>query len=144
MIEQIIMEKLERADYKLTGQRKAVLEVMRENRGEHLTAEEVLHEARRKVPNIGIATVYRTLERLAGIKILYKTIFDEGKYRYELSDLAEHEHQHHHILCVGCGKIFEVEEALLDSLEKQLEQEGFEIVNHQLKIYAYCSNCRSH
>jgi len=141
MLEQNIREKLEQADYKLTGQRKAVLEVMRENRGAHLTAEEVLNEARRKVPNIGIATVYRTLERLASMKILYKTIFDEGKYRYELSDLAEH--QHHHILCVACGKIFEVEEGLLDSLEEHLEQEGFEIVNHQLKIYAYCSDCRS-
>lgn len=140
MLEQIIKEKLEKADYKLTGQRKAVLEVMRENRGAHLTAEEVLHEARRKVPNIGIATVYRTLERFAALEILYKTIFDEGKYRYELSDLTEH--QHLHVLCVGCGKIFEVAEGLLDSLEEQLEKEGFEIVNHQLKIYAYCSKCR--
>ena len=141
MFEQIIKEKLEKADYKLTGQRKAVLDVMRENRGTHLTAEEVLHAARQKVPHIGIATVYRTLERFAAIEILYKTIFDESKYRYELSDLTDH--QHLHVLCVGCGKIFEVEEGLLDSLEEKLEKEGFEIVNHQLKIYAYCKECRS-
>lgn len=141
ILEQIIKEKLEKADYKLTGQRKAVLEVMRENRGTHLTAEEVLHAARRKVPNIGIATVYRTLERFAALDILYKTIFDEGKYRYELSDITVH--QHLHILCVGCGKIFEVEEGLLDGLEQHLEKKGFEIVNHQLTIYAYCSDCRS-
>ena len=140
MFDQVIKDRLEKADYKLTQQRRAVLEVMRENRGEHLTAEEVLYGARRKVPNIGIATVYRTLDRLAALEILYKTIFDEGKYRYELADISEH--QHHHILCVSCGKIFEVEEGLLDSLEEHLEREGFEIVNHQLKIYAYCSECR--
>jgi Fur family ferric uptake transcriptional regulator len=139
MFEPGIKERLVKADYKLTQQRKAVLEVMQDNRGEHLTAEDVLHKARKKVPNLGIATVYRTLERLATIDVLYKTIFDEGKYRYELSDQAEH--QHHHILCISCSRIFEVEEGLLDSLEKHLEKEGFEIVNHQLKIYAYCPEC---
>jgi Fur family ferric uptake transcriptional regulator len=139
MFEQGIKERLEKADYKLTQQRKAVLEVMQDKRGEHLTAEEVLYEARKKVPHLGIATVYRTLERLATIEVLYKTTFDEGKYRYELSDQAEH--QHHHIICIVCGRIFEVEEGLLDSLENHLEKEGFEIVNHQLKIYAYCPDC---
>jgi Fur family ferric uptake transcriptional regulator len=139
MFEQIIKDRLEKAEYKLTQQRKAVLEVMQDKRGEHLSAEEVLYEARKKVPNLGIATVYRTLERLATIDVLYKTIFDEGKYRYELSDQAEH--QHHHILCISCSRIFEVEDGLLDSLEKHLEKDGFEIVNHQLKIYAYCPDC---
>jgi Fur family ferric uptake transcriptional regulator len=109
-----------------------------QQKGEHLTAQEVLNEARRKVPNLGIATVYRNLERLAALNILYKTIFDEGKYRYELADLTEH--QHHHILCVECGNIFEVEEGLLDTLEEHLEKQGFEIINHQLKIFAYCAD----
>jgi Fur family ferric uptake transcriptional regulator len=133
------MDRLEKADYKLTQQRQAVIEVMHERRGEHLTAEEVLNAARQKVPNLGIATVYRTLERLAALEILYKTLLTEGRYRYELTDLSEH--QHHHILCVGCGKIFEVEEGLLDSLEDHVEKEGFTIINHQLKIYAYCPEC---
>ncbi|MDD4801733.1 MAG: Fur family transcriptional regulator [Syntrophomonas sp.] len=140
MFEPGIKEKIEKAQYKLTQQRKAVLEVMQDKQGEHLSAEEVLQEARKKVPNLGIATVYRTLERLAAIEVLYKTIFEEGKYRFELSDQAEH--QHHHIICMACGKIYEVDEAMLDSLEKHLEKEGFEIVNHQLKIYAYCPECK--
>jgi Fur family ferric uptake transcriptional regulator len=139
LLEQTINEKLNKADYKLTHQRKAVLEVMMAKRGEHLSAEEVLHEARKKAPNLGIATVYRTLERLASIEVLYKTIFEEGRYRYELSDLNEH--QHHHIVCIACGKIYEVEESWLNNLEKHLETEGFQIVNHQLKIYAYCPDC---
>ena len=137
-----IDDQLEAANYRLTQQRKAVLDVMRENSGCHLTAEEVLAKARRKVPNIGIATVYRTLERLASMQILYKTLFDGGKYRYEIS--AQEDHQHHHIICVSCNRIFEVEETLLDSLELYLEQQGFEIVDHQLKIYAYCPECLSH
>lgn len=140
MIDKSIHDRLEQADYKLTQQRKAVLKVMQENRGQHLSAEEVLLAAREKAPNIGIATVYRALERLAALGVLYKTIFDEGRYRYELSD--EQTHQHHHIICLLCGRIFEVEESLLNGLEQQLEGEGFEIINHQLKVYAYCSECR--
>jgi len=139
MSRQTINEQLESANYRMTQQRKAVLEVMIENTGHHLTAEEVLAAARHKVPNIGIATVYRTLERLAALQLIYKTLFDEGKHRYELSD--QQDHQHHHIICVSCGKIFEVEEALLDSLELHLEQEGYKIVNHQLKVWAYCPEC---
>lgn len=142
MTNKTIDDQLEAANYKLTQQRRAVLDVMRENSGCHLTAEEVLVKARDKVPNIGIATVYRTLERLASLQILYKTLFDEGKYRYEIS--AQEDHQHHHIICVSCNRIFEVEETLLDSLELHLKQQGFEIVDHQLKIYAYCPECQSH
>lgn len=142
MHNQSIEAQLETSHYKLTRQRKAVLDVMRENTGYHLTAEEVLAKARDKVPNLGIATVYRTLEKLVSLQVLYKTLFDGGKYRYELS--MQEGHQHHHIICVSCNRIFEVEETLLDSLEKHLEEQGFEILDHQLKIYAYCPECRQH
>jgi len=139
-MERGIREKLEDANYRLTGQRKAVLEVMKENRGHHLSAEEVLLAAREKAPNIGIATVYRTLEKFSSIEILYKTTFDEGKYRYELSDRQLH--QHHHVICPSCGSITEVDEDLLSSLEEHLEQQGYEVIDHQLKIYAYCPKCK--
>ncbi len=56
------------------------------------------HGGAKSSPNIGIATVYRTLELLSNLDILYKTTFDEGKYRYELSD-ANDNHQHHHVIC---------------------------------------------
>ncbi len=90
------------------------------NKGKHLSAEDVLFKAKKKMPNIGIATVYRTLERLASLDILYKTMFDEGKFRYELCE--DENHQHHHIVCMKCGKISEVEEDFLSDLESHLEK----------------------
>ncbi|MDD3894434.1 MAG: transcriptional repressor, partial [Syntrophomonadaceae bacterium] len=63
--------KLKEKDYRLTEQREAVLQVMLKNKGKHLSAEEVLEKARKKVPNIGIATVYRTLEKLTELEVLY-------------------------------------------------------------------------
>ncbi|MGI5912458.1 MAG: Fur family transcriptional regulator [Syntrophomonadaceae bacterium] len=134
-----IRDKLRDSNYRITGQRSAILKVMVENREKHLSAEEVLNEARKMVPNIGIATVYRTLEKLANIEILYKTKFDGSCYRYELSD--EGIHQHHHIICLGCGRIVEMEDNFLNSLEKQLENHGYQVIDHELKIYAYCPTC---
>lgn len=135
-----IKDKLRNSNYRITGQRSAILEVMMDNRGKHLSAEEVLVEARKMVPNMGIATVYRTLEKLANIEVLYKTRFDEGCYRYELSD--EGIHQHHHIICLECGQITELKDDFLSILEQQLENQGYQIIDHELKIYAYCPSCR--
>jgi len=135
-----VKEKLQQNSYRLTNQRAAILEVMFDNKGKHLSAEEVLYYAKRKLPNIGIATVYRTLEKLAGMEILYKTMFEEGKYRYEISD--DKEHQHHHIICLSCGRIAEIEEDLLCNLEEQLENRGFEVLDHELKFYGYCPECK--
>ncbi|HEX3012153.1 MAG TPA: Fur family transcriptional regulator [Syntrophomonadaceae bacterium] len=135
-----ITERLKENNYKLTDQRMAVLQVMLENKGHHLTAEEVLREARLKSPNIGIATIYRTLEKLAGISILHKTMFEAGKYSYELS--VNHAHQHHHFVCLNCGMISEIEEDLLFNLEQHIEQQGYQIIDHELKLYGYCPKCR--
>ncbi len=134
-----IEEKLLLNNYKITDQRAVILEVMYNNKGKHLSAEEVLYQAKNKLPNIGIATVYRTLERLAKMEILYKTMFEGDKYRYELLDNTRP--KHHHIICMECGEIIEVKEDLLHDLENYLEQQGYEIIDHDLKLYAYCPKC---
>lgn len=134
-----IKEKLDEHDYKLTPQRAVILEVLIANQDKHLSVEEVLQEAKHKLPNIGIATVYRTLDKLASIDVLYKTMFEGGKYRYELSGTEDH--QHHHIICLKCNRIIEVEEDLLHNLEVELEAKGFRIVDHELKIFGYCPDC---
>lgn len=134
----IIVDKLKEEDYKITRQRKAVLDVMLESKGHHLSAEDVLYKAKKKMPNIGIATVYRTLDRLASIDVLCKNMFDEDKYRYELSE--NEKHQHHHIICVKCGKITEIED-LLQNIESYVEKRGYKIIDHELKLYGYCPFC---
>lgn len=135
----LINTKLKENSYRLTGQRKAVLNVMLGNKGRHLSAEEVLWEARKIVPNIGIATVYRTLEKLAGLEILYKSMFEGNKYRYELAE--NEKHHHHHVLCLACGRISEVSGDLLHELENELYDKGYKIIDHELKFYGYCPLC---
>jgi len=134
-----LYDKLAESNYKLTPQRRAILQVLEDNQGEHLSAEQIFFMVRSRLPNIGIATVYRTLELFAVLGLLRKTSFDEGKFRYELPDVDRH--RHHHLVCVGCGKIIEIEEDLLHQLEREVEKKGFQVIDHSLVIYGRCPSC---
>jgi len=131
-------------EYRLTPQRRLVLQIFLENKERHLSAEEVYQFSRDKNEEIGIATVYRTLELLEGLGLLRKMNFGDGRSRYELiqPDVTEH-HHHHHLLCLSCNRIFEVEEDLLHNLEEIIEEKHhFSIVNHNVQFFGYCKYCR--
>jgi Fur family ferric uptake transcriptional regulator len=140
MVMEAIHKILRENSYRLTGQRRAILNVMLESKDKHLSAEEVLWEARKTHPNIGIATVYRTLEKLAGMEIIYKSMFEGNKFRYEMA--VDEQHHHHHFVCCNCGQIIEVSEDLLNELENVLEKQGYRIIDHELKLYGYCPQCQ--
>lgn len=133
-------EKLSRSSYKLTSQRRAVMELLEQRRGSHLTAEEIYMEVKKDEPGIGLATIYRTLELLVSLEILRRGSFDDGKYRYEFSD--DDRHHHHHFICLECGRIDEVGEDDLQTLEMALEKRGYQVVDHSLKLYGICPQCQ--
>ncbi len=133
--------KLKEKGYKLTTQRKAIINVFLKNQSSHLSPEEIYDVVRDDYPDIGLATVYRTLQLLDQLNIIYKVNFDDGCSRYELN-LDTEDHQHHHLICIGCGKVREVKIDLLDSLEAQIEKEGnFKVIDHNVKFFGYCSDC---
>lgn len=133
---------LKEKGYKLTPQREATLKVILQNQGKHMSAEEIYNEVKKECPEIGLATVYRAMVLLEELGILYKHNFEDGKNRYELSHPDE-DHRHHHIICIECGKVEEVEEDLLGHLEEEIEKKyHFKIIDHQLEFYGYCSACR--
>lgn len=137
-----IKDKLQKNGYKLTTQRRAILKVIVDNFDEHLSSDEVYNIVNKEYPELGIATVYRTLQLFEKLNIVYKLNFDDGCSRYELSAGSEN-HHHHHLICLSCGKVIEVKLDLLESLEEEIESEGqFTIVNHNVKFYGYCSECR--
>lgn len=138
---EVICQKLQEKEYKLTPQRKTILKVLLDNEEKHLSAEDIYQIVKHHYPEIGLATVYRTLELLADIDILQKMNFDDGKARYEFS--SHDEHHHHHLICLKCGKVIEFNDDLLDVLEKTIsEKKDFEVLDHKLKFYGYCSKCK--
>ncbi len=127
--------------YKLTPQRRAVLDVLLKGRGQHLTAEEIYDAVRLDCPDIGLATVYRTVQLLSNMKILMKMNLEDGITRYEMN--LDEDHHHHHLICESCGNIYEVMDDLLEDVEAKVEaQYNFKILDHKLKFYGVCKDCR--
>lgn len=137
-----LKEQLKEKGYKLTTQRRIILDVILENQGKHLSPEEIYEKVRGKFPEIGLATVYRTLQLFEELNIIYKLNFNDGCSRYELNT-SSGDHQHHHLICLSCGKVIEVQLDLLETLEEEIEKSGeFKIVDHNLKFFGYCKDCK--
>lgn len=138
-----LKEELKKKGYKLTPQRRAIVDTIIQNEGKHLTAEEIYDEVKKDCPEIGLATVYRTIILLEEMGVIYKLDLEDGCSRYELAHDDE-EHRHHHLVCNKCGKVFEVEADLLDELEEEIETKyGFKILDHTVKFFGICKDCRN-
>ncbi|MBR1730434.1 MAG: transcriptional repressor [Selenomonadaceae bacterium] len=135
---------LQEKDYKMTGQRKEILQIFLDQPSQHhLSAEDVHLILRNKKSEIGLATVYRSLELLASLGILLKIDFGDGCSRYELNTTDPDSHCHHHLICLKCRKVIEFDEDKLDELEHTIaERSGFKIINHEVKFFGYCKECR--
>ncbi|MFT8423859.1 MAG: Fur family transcriptional regulator [Liquorilactobacillus sp.] len=136
-----IESQLHQAGLKLTPQRRATVSTLLHNYEKHLSAEELFTLVRKREKDIGLATVYRTLEILFELGIVNKINFEDGMSRYDLR-LSDQGHFHHHLLCKVCGKIQEVhEDLLLDVEEKVKNKFGFEVTDHRLIFHGICADC---
>ncbi|MHB9146826.1 MAG: Fur family transcriptional regulator [Symbiobacteriia bacterium] len=141
-----IYTRLAERDYKITPQRQVILKALMDRaqgggEANHLSADQVHAIVHQTNPEVGLATVYRTLDLLAELGILQKVNFGDGRSRYEFTE-ARTRH-HHHLVCVQCGRVVEFTDALARSLDSIVdEQLGFRILDQELTIYGYCSECR--
>lgn len=136
-----IRDKLEEKGYRLTPQRQAVLETFLTNPDRHLSADDVYSIVKANNPEIGVATVYRTLELFRELHIICEQDFGQGMSRYECASDNSH---HHHIVCLACGRVWEFNNATLERVERQLAKDhDFEVVGHNMQLFGYCKDCRS-
>lgn len=137
-----IKKKLHSKSYKLTPQREATLRVLLEHEAEHLSAEDIFLLVKEKAPEIGLATVYRTLELLSELKIVDKVNFGDGVSRFDLRKEGA-EHFHHHLVCTECGSVEEIIDDLLKDVEKIVESNwGFQVEDHRLTFHGICRQCQ--
>ena len=138
-----LRRKLSERQHKMTPQRQIVLQIFLDHPGEHLSAEDVHDILREKKAEIGLATVYRTLELLSDLGILQKMEFGDGCSRYEVNAMDPTRHHHHHLICTKCGKVEEFDEDLLEDLEADIERKmGFRTLDHQVKFFGICKECQ--
>lgn len=137
----VFKEKLKEKGCKLTLQRRSVLDVLIEHCDEHLSTEEIYEKVKKKYPEIGLATVYRTVQLFEEMGIIDRLNFDDGCSRFELAS-EDTVHHHHHLICEKCNKVFEVENDLLAEIESEIERKyQFAIRDHNVMFYGTCKDC---
>lgn len=144
--QELLKEKLRGKGLKVTQQRMLVLRTLADRSGRHMAAEDIYELIREEYPEIGLATVYRTLQLLLEMQLVDRINLDDGCVRYEIGHLFEGDtkHNHHHLICRVCGKVLPFEDDLLEGLECHIEEDtGFHILDHQLKFYGHCKDCLS-
>lgn len=122
-----IVGELRGAGYKVTPQRVAVLGAL--VAGQHQS----LGEIRARCPEVGLVTVYRTLDLLSGIGAVRRLDLGDGP-RFELA-----EDHHHHLVCESCGEVSEFERCPIDP--RLMRDMGFETRSHSLVVYGRCTDC---
>ncbi|SHN20485.1 Fur family transcriptional regulator [Gracilibacillus kekensis] len=137
-----VKKELHAQGYKLTPQREATVRVLLEREEDHLSAEDVYLLVKDKAPEIGLATVYRTLELLTEIKIVDKINFGDGVSRYDLRKEGA-KHFHHHLVCTECGSVEEIMDDLLEDVETIVQTDwGFLVKDHRLTFHGICQKCQ--
>ena len=126
---------------RLTPQRQGVLSLFESiGEGRHLSAEEVHQGLSDAHGPISLATVYRTLRLLSSMGLLLELELPEGGRRYELAGEAHRDH--HHLVCVGCGRTEEFENAaVLAAGSAAADGHGFQLLECVLNVRALCPGC---
>ena len=122
-----------------TRQRRAVQELM-SSLDEFSSAQEIHARLRDAGSNVGLTTVYRTLQSMAQAGQVDVLRPEDGEARYR-SCTSEH---HHHLVCRSCGRTLEVDSPLVERWADQVAADhGFTDIGHTVEIYGICSDCNT-
>lgn len=133
-----VTERLREKGYRLTPQRLMILEAIEDSR-DHISAEEIYAGVSARYPNVNISTVYRTLDLLKKLGMVYEIDLGEGRIRYH----AEESGHHHHLVCQDCGSVVDIDESALSSLRDVLLRDyGFRADLRHVGVFGLCEKCR--
>ncbi len=134
-----LRQALESNGLKVTRARMAVLQVL-DTSPEHLKVAEVHQRARMLDPQVGLASVYRTMDLLEKLHLI-KHVHVEHRHRH-YARISEH--HGHHLVCNGCGLVVEFNDCQLERLTRSLARRTkFRIEGHCVEFFGQCRKCRS-
>ena len=132
---------LEREGYRLSAPRSAVVQTLADL-GCSVTAKEIADRLHDRGQDIGVASIYRTLELLDKLRLTRRVDAAEGVARYEpIGPRGEH---HHHIVCDTCGQVSTFEDSDLErAIERLASRVDYAIDGHDVTLRGECPTCRS-
>lgn len=126
---------------KVTLPRVKILEILEKQPEDqrHLSAEQVYKILLSEDEEIGLATVYRVLTQFEAAGLVSRHHFEGGNSVFEL-DKGKH---HDHIMCMKCGKVDEFTDSVIEKRQVDIaEKLGYELTDHSLYLYGFCSACK--
>jgi Fur family transcriptional regulator, ferric uptake regulator len=127
-------ERLNQAGLRTGAARRQVIELLE---AEHCAVTAL--EIDRRLPSVGRASVYRTLEQLEQLDLVHRVEVGGESAAYERNDPGEH---HHHMVCVRCGRLVPFEDAGLErAIHRVGEGAEFEVVSHDVLLRGICPRC---
>jgi len=130
-----------------TGPREEIFTVLMQTQ-QHLTAKDVFALLRPTCPELGLTTVYRTLDLLNQAGLARKVMTGDGQVRFEYRRADQSDH-HHHLICTACGMILNYSNFEQDELDLVRRTEaalskahGFLIRDHNIEFHGLCPACR--
>ncbi|GAA3526363.1 transcriptional repressor [Aeromicrobium flavum] len=121
-----------------TRQRRAVAELMEDLDG-FRSAQQIHALLESRDQNVGLSTVYRTLQALADADEVDALRSDDGETLYRRCSRGHH----HHLVCRDCGRTVEVEGPTVERwADRVAEENGFADISHTLEIFGTCASCR--
>lgn len=121
---------------RLTTQRQIILEELGKVTS-HPTANEVYDMVRKRLPRIGLGTVYRNLELMADCGVILKLEVGGTQKRFDATVVP-----HYHIRCTSCGKVDDIDVEVQNSINQAAEAvSNYQILGHHIEFTGVCDNC---
>jgi len=129
----------ERIGQRKTRAREVIPAVVGQARGP-LTVPQILKRARRDLPRLGVATVYRTIKLLLEAGEIVSVLLPDGQARYEPARKSHH----HHFQCLTCRRVFCIDSCPVKGLDRRKALAGFQVQDHDLTVFGSCPDCAGH
>ncbi len=137
-IESRTLDRLRDLGLRITEPRREVVQAVCQEPGP-FTAEELFDHLRLSGSSVGRATVFRTLDLLAGLRVLDRVHQPDGHHGYVLIGPGHR----HHLVCSECGSVVEFQGCNVDKFVGELaSQTDFRIEGHWLEIFGICATCQ--
>jgi len=125
--------------YKLTRQRKVLIDIFIKKRNLFLSVEDIQKEIKKTGMNLDLSTIYRNLTVLENSNLVCK-IQNKNSNLFKIRTLKKH---HHHLICKKCGKAVSFEYCPTNSFSRIAEENGYIFTDDKIELYGYCNNCKN-
>ncbi len=102
----------------------------------HPSPELIYDKVRRKIPSISLATIYKNVRTFLESGMLREVSMHHGSLRVE-----PNEREHHHLVCVRCKDITDLDPESLGPVRIKDRPRGFRVTRISVDVLGVCAAC---